>query len=81
MLVRRRVDRAAVVAADGSSGLFITLIDGQHLDSLAYGASVIQAFFPSKRYARAAAAITAWANEGEFRASGPVRVRRSPRFQ
>lgn len=60
----RKVDRAAISEVRSRNGLLIVARDGGVYESVAYGRSVIQILWPSRRYARAAGRIRAWVDDG-----------------
>lgn len=70
----RTVDRARIDHVDGHNGVVVVTRGGQRLESVAYGRSVWQEFFPSRRCARAAERIQQWADGGSQPAIAPPMV-------
>ena len=70
----RTVDRGRVDHVDGRNGVVVVTRGGQRLESVAYGRSVWQGFFPSRRCARAAGRIQQWADCSSQPAIAPPMV-------
>ncbi|GIG41933.1 hypothetical protein ACFFGJ_14095 [Cellulomonas phragmiteti] len=73
------VPREAIAEVNGRNGVYVLTWQGEEVEYLAYGSSVLQIFFPSRRYRRVAEDMWIWAAGGAHSEPSHRGVTRRPR--